>query len=116
MTQNNEQVPGGYYYAPLKDTGVLQDWFERAGKVMGAAMGAAAGATALALTGTEASSPITGAAVMGSAGEMGSQTMGPVFRDVGFYLDNVDTVIQNLQTFSGEVNDYRSWTTPDIFC
>jgi hypothetical protein len=116
MNENNEQVPGGYYYAPLKETGVLQDWFERAGKVVGAGMGAAAGATAIAVTGTEASSPITAAAVMGSAGEIGSQAMGPEFRAVGFYLDNVDTIIQNLQTFSAELNDYRAWNTPDLFC
>jgi hypothetical protein len=51
-----------------------------------------------------------------TAGEAGAQAGAPIFRAIGFYMDNIDTVTQNIETFVAQLNDYRSWSTPDLSC
>jgi hypothetical protein len=45
----------------------------------------------------------------------GEAAGGIIGNTVGFYTDNAAVILQNLQTLTDQLYDYRTWTTPQPF-
>ena len=103
MSDDNPQVPHGYYYVPLKG-----GEYENAGRQLGNDFSNMALNAVATFKWGNASSGVLSSVndLLGNpVGTIGSEIGG----GVGWYMDNLSNILQNLNTMVNELNDARSW-------
>jgi hypothetical protein len=98
MTANSpDQRVHGYNYVPYQENGPYQQLLENTAKIVGNVIGSNLPAT-------------MGGKIVGAL--IGDAVGGILGKTAGFYIDTASNMEQNMITFTQQINDYNTWSSP----